>query len=211
MYDPTSYADSPNAISLPESASGPSLYDVLDGPITDQFGQVHARASLSARQVKALGSLTSGTYGLPSNTSSPSATLQSSLESRLQAALSTLGSTLYTLTWKPWVTPSGVSRSRLRASVRRTSETETTGWPTPAVMDTLPPRSDAKLARAQSVAGCSNLKDVLPKPSSDEMERRVRVNPALPRGLMALPPSWDACAPTETPSMLKRLASGSKQ
>jgi hypothetical protein len=38
---------------------------------------------------------------------------------------------LYALTWKAWVTPSGHSLSRLRASVRRTSETERTGWPTP--------------------------------------------------------------------------------
>jgi hypothetical protein len=46
---------------------------------------------------------------------------------------------LYTLTWKPWVTPSGVSRFRLRASVRRTSEIGTTGavsaWPTPTTRD----------------------------------------------------------------------------
>lgn len=46
-----------------------------------------------------------------------------------------LGSTLYTLTWKAWITASGVSRFRLRASVRRTSETERTGWPTPQAQD----------------------------------------------------------------------------
>ena len=97
----------------------------------------------------------SGTSGPPSITSSKSASLQSSLESRLRAKTQTLGSTLYTLTWKPWVTPSGQSRSRLRASVRRTSETDFTGsqhveidgvwfplemfarsgWPTPAARD----------------------------------------------------------------------------
>lgn len=131
MYDPTSFSNIPSATSSPASACGPSLYDLLDGPITDPSGQVHARASLSARQVKALGSLTSGTYGQPSTTSSPSARLQSSLESRLRARTSMLGSTLYTLTWKAWVTPSGVSRSRLRASVLRTSATATIGWPTP--------------------------------------------------------------------------------
>ena len=80
--------------------------------------------------------MTSGTYGLPSITSSKSASLQSFLESRLQAKLSMTGSTLYKLTWKPWVMPSGVSRSRLRASVRRTSETEPTGWPTPTANST---------------------------------------------------------------------------
>ena len=75
--------------------------------------------------------MTSGTCGLLSTTSSKSAGLQSSLENRLQARTLTLGSTLYTLTWKPWVTPSGLSRFRLRASVRRTSATDFTGWPTP--------------------------------------------------------------------------------
>lgn len=144
MYDPTSCENSHSAISSPESAFGPSLYEMLDGPITDPSGQVHARASLSARQVKALGSLTSGTYGPPSTTSSPSAALQSSLESRLRARLSTLGSTLYTLTWKPWVTPSGVSRFRLRASVRRTSETGTTGWPTPTANSTTGPGHEGR-------------------------------------------------------------------
>ena len=79
--------------------------------------------------------MTSGTCGPTSITSSKSAALQSSLESRLQARTQTLGSTLYAMTWKPWVTPSGRSRSRLRASVRRTSETGFTGWVTPAARD----------------------------------------------------------------------------
>lgn len=79
--------------------------------------------------------MTSGTCGQPFITSSKSASLQQSLESRLQAKTQTLGSTLYTLTWKPWVTPSGRSRSRLRASVRRISETDFIGWVTPAARD----------------------------------------------------------------------------
>ena len=76
--------------------------------------------------------MTSGTCGPTSITSSKSAALQSSLESRLQARTQTLGSTLYAMTWKPWVTPSGRSRFRLRASVRRISATDFTGWPTPS-------------------------------------------------------------------------------
>ena len=79
--------------------------------------------------------MTSGTCGQPSTTSSASANLQSSLENKLRAKTQTLGSTLYTLTWKPWVTPSGRSRSRLRASARRTSATDFTGWPTPTTRD----------------------------------------------------------------------------
>jgi len=49
--------------------------------------------------------------------------------------MSDRGSTLYRLTWKTWATPSGVSRSRLRASVLRTSATASSGWPTPQTFD----------------------------------------------------------------------------
>ena len=122
----------PNAISSPALAFGALPCDVRVGRTIDLFGPAPVLANLSARQAKVLGLMTSGTSGLPSSISSKSAALQSSLESRLRAKLSSLGSTLYTLTWKPWVTPLGVSRSRLRASVRRTSATETTGWPTPS-------------------------------------------------------------------------------
>ncbi|MNG40062.1 hypothetical protein D3C84_1284880 [compost metagenome] len=48
------------------------------------------------------------------------------------------------------------------------------------------------------------MKDILPAPSSAGMEKSVRVNPALSRGLMDLPPCWDDCAPTETLSTRKR-------
>lgn len=127
--------DTPNVTFLQGSGVGFTPLTLPDGRVIDPCGLALALASLSARQVKALGLRTSGIYGPPGSTSSRSESLQRSLESRLQARLSMIGSTLYTLTWKAWVTPSGVSRSRLRASVRRTSETETIGWPTPAARD----------------------------------------------------------------------------
>ena len=132
MYTPPTCRNSPNATSSPASAFGPWHFAAPAGQMTDLFGLVPVLANLSARQAKALGLLTSGTSGQLLGTSSRSASLQSSLESRLRAKTSMYGSTLYTLTWKPWVTPSGVSRSRLRASVRRTSATGTIGWPTPS-------------------------------------------------------------------------------
>ncbi len=135
MSDLTTCADTRSAISSPASASGPMRSGTPDGPTIDPSGLALAPASLSARQAKALGLLTSGTYGRPGSTSSASADLQSCLESRLRVRLSSLGSTLYKLTWKAWVTPSGVSRSRLRASTPRTSATELTGWPTPMACD----------------------------------------------------------------------------
>ena len=132
MFCPQNSPATPSATSSQELASGPSPFAAPAGQMTDLFGLVPVLANLSARQARELGLLTSGTYGPPSSTSSKSASLQSSLESRLRAKTQTLGSTLYKLTWKPWVTESGRLRSRLRASVLRTSETGCIGWPTPS-------------------------------------------------------------------------------
>lgn len=127
------YADSSNAISSQEWGFGHSPCESLGGQTTDQFGQALAPANLSARQAKAMGLTTSGIYGPRSSTSSRSAALRSYAESRLQARTAMLGSTLYKLTWKDWVTPLGRSFSLLRASAVRTKDTGSIGspWPTP--------------------------------------------------------------------------------
>lgn len=124
-----------NATFSPASASGRSPFGVPDGQTTDLFGLVPVRANLSARQALELGLRIQGTCGRRSFGSLKSADLQSSLENRLRARLSGLGSTLYTLTWKPWVTPMGPSRFRLRASVPRTYATAFFGWVTPTTRD----------------------------------------------------------------------------
>lgn len=131
MSNQESLTDSHNATSLQGLESGATHSARQVGPMTDQSGQDHAHASLSARQAKAAGLTTTGTCGQRSIGSSSSADLQLCLENRLQAKMLSLGSILYNLTWKPWTTPSGVSRFRLRASVRRISEIVHTGWPTP--------------------------------------------------------------------------------
>lgn len=131
MFTPQTCADSSSAISSPASESGPWLCAAPAGPMTDLFGPVPVLANLSARQAKALGLMTSGTFGRTSSGSSRSGGLQSSLENRLRAVTQALGSTLYKMTWKGWDTGSGRLRFRLRASVPRTSATDSTGWPTP--------------------------------------------------------------------------------
>ena len=135
MFDQMTLWDTPSATSSPESVCGAMPFAAPELPTIHQSGPAPAHASLSARQAKEAGLMTSGTYGPPSTGLSSSARLQSSLESRLRANLQGRGSTLYKLTWKPWVTPSGVSRFRLRASVPRISETVRIGWPTPRATD----------------------------------------------------------------------------
>jgi hypothetical protein len=145
--DPMNLDDLFNATSSPASGSGQQPCAEQVGVTIVVSGQPHALVSLSARQAKAMGLLTSGIFGPHCSTSSSSVALQSSLENKLRAATQHLGSTLFKLTWKTWVTPSGLSRSRLRASVLRTSETGCTGWATTRA-------SDWKGAGARAPEGC---------------------------------------------------------
>ena len=134
---PMNCAASPSAISSPASEAGPSPSVSPDGPKIAPSGLDPAPASLSARQAKEMGLLTSGTYGQPSTTSSRSAALQWSLESRLRARTASTGSILYGLTWKDRATPLGLLICALRASAPRTSASESTssGWVTPSARD----------------------------------------------------------------------------
>lgn len=131
MSDPMTYEDLFRSISLQGLVFGHMPCAVWAGKTAGRFGQVPAHASLSARQAKEKGLLTSGTYGPPCIGWSGSVALSLSLASNLQVLTQMTGSTLYRLTWKPWVMPSGRVRFRLRASVPRTSGTELIGWPTP--------------------------------------------------------------------------------
>lgn len=133
-FQPT-FWDTLNAISSPESVCGPAPSVPPAGPMIAKSGPDLARASLSARQAKEKGLMTSGIFGPRSSTSSRSADLSRSLASRLQEKTASAGSTLYRLTWKLWATPAGRSLFLLRASARRTSGRDFTGWPSPMSSD----------------------------------------------------------------------------
>ena len=120
-----------NVTSSAESQDGRWLLERPEFLIIGLGGVVQPPASLSARQAKEAGLLTSGTFGPPSTGSSDSVALTSCLGSRLKALLDGRGSILFSLTWKDMATPAGRKFSLLRASGLRTADTERTGWPTP--------------------------------------------------------------------------------
>ena len=129
------FEDMFSAIFLQESESGLMRSGEQDGQTTDQSGLDHALANLSPQQEKEKDLKTKDISGLTSTTSSASANLQSSLESKLRQRTASIGSTLYKLTWKHRSTPSGLQICALRASVLRTSDKDSTGWPTPCSSD----------------------------------------------------------------------------
>lgn len=131
MSRPEICEDLNSATSSPELVSGVIHCARQDGKMIVQSGQEAAHANLSARQAKALGLMTSGTFGPTSTTSLKSCDLKQCLGNRLRAKTVSLGSTLYKLTWKERDTPQQQLISALRASVRRTSGSDSSGWPTP--------------------------------------------------------------------------------
>lgn len=169
-----------NVIGLQELQSGLIPCASPDGLTINQSGPAPARASLSARQAKEMGLLTSGTYGPTSSTSSASAHLSMSLANRLQAVTQTHGSTLFNQTWKEWDTPSGLCRLRQRASARRTSENELIGWPSPLASNVQNCYQDWLKVMARKEAGRQpNLQDFAvlaawPTPTTESAMREKR-------------------------------------
>lgn len=130
MYHQRTLQGFDRPISSPESADGPTHSGSPAGPIPGPCGPDPALASLSPRQALEKGLMTKDTFGRTGDGYSISDDLQSSLESRLRAVMDVNGSPEYVLTWKQWGMRSGPPICALRASARRTSGSDCSGWPT---------------------------------------------------------------------------------
>lgn len=119
---------SPARTSSPASDCGTSRFRSQDGPTTSACGPGVAPVRSPSRDADSA-QLTLAICGPSGSGSLASADLQSFLASRLPALLAGRGSTLYRLTWRAVVTPSGRRSCAQRASVRRTRDGDSTGAP----------------------------------------------------------------------------------
>lgn len=197
-------------MTLPDTASVTFLQDsgvgftpltLPDGRVIDPFGLALALASLSARQVKALGLRTSGIYGPPGSTSSLGASLQSSLESRLQQRLGTVGLMESSVTWKAADTPAGLRYFKRVPRMRPISATGSGSLPTPS--GTSNHGKNHVAGRLDEWGGSSN-------PFRGAPLGRTH-SPAFELWMMGYPEAWRQQMPPATPSCRRSRRSSSPQ
>ena len=119
--------DMNNATSSAELEDGRLLLNGQDGKAQSGPGAVPVSRFRAQDKEKAMP--TNATSGPLFNNSSPSADLCMSLGNRLAANLEGSGSPLYKLIWSTWDMPAGPQICRQRASARRTSGKDFSGWP----------------------------------------------------------------------------------
>ena len=129
--------DTPNATFSLALEDGATLLDLQDGPTIDRCGQDHAHVNRSPSQASVRGRRTKGISGQHGIGSSGSVVLQSSLESKSQELLSSVGSMEYLQTWKRKVTPAGRWYMEHTAREDRRSVEGFSGWPRPTRQDAL--------------------------------------------------------------------------
>jgi hypothetical protein len=127
--------DSSSVISSQASEAGLSRSDSPAGLTTDPSGLVLVPVSPTLQRADDRAIATLEIFGLISDDSSPSGSLQRSLENRLRQRMAAYGSPEYTLTWKHWRINSRLRISALRASGLPTSGKGCTGWATPTSRD----------------------------------------------------------------------------
>lgn len=163
-----------------------------------ESGLDHVLASLSARQAKEKGLLTSGTCGQHGSISSNSAALQQFLASKLREEPDLFGSIWFWLIWKVVRSPAGRRICALRVYGNRIGAVGFIGWQTPRA------RGDAGGRRWRKKEAV-NLGDqvrifALDHGLTEEEVSRLSLSPTFVRRLMGFPKEWESCAGLATPS-----------
>ncbi|PQV51849.1 hypothetical protein B0G83_10458 [Paraburkholderia sp. BL21I4N1] len=201
MYDPTTSSSTHSATSSPESVSGPTLCGLPDGPTTAPSGLALAPVNPSAllrSHGSEKASMTTGTCGPSGSILSASACLSECLGNRLEAKMESLGSTLYSITWKAKTTPArrGLSVQLVRALT--TSGNAFTSLPTPCARD------GRDIGRSN--AFLSQRKRHSPSLATRLLDLGLPWQVITPIYCLAMNLSlqWNACAPTVTETQLMR-------
>lgn len=187
------------------SGDGPSLSGSQDGPTTAPSGPAPARVSLSRLRANKEEPTTSDISGPLFSHSSPSASLQRCLESKLRRRMAGLGSPLYALTWKRLDMPAGPQICALRASGHRMFGNVSFGWGTPTatlILEAKDPALDGRIRKMDSgrlrksskkgVEGSLNWSQAV-------LSSGFLPTPKLCGYCMGYPAEWGNCAPTATP------------